>query len=494
MLERLRQRVEAINARIRAINEAAEAETRNALTPEEETEYTELRAERGQLEARVTQLEDEEQRRAAAAAGASARGEGGVLVAGADGVPVGGARVLSEPTMYGRGTRQSYFLDLARYQIRGDSEAHDRLQRHAQELDVLLPAREARRAARAERQLESLNRDDAGRYLGRDAFFGHAETRVNPNRTDGQGGYFVPPIWLIDEYIAALRNGRPFMNLVRNMELPGGTDSINVPKVATGTTTATQLDAGTVSSTDLTDNFVTAPVRTIAGQQDIAMQLLDQSPVAFDEIVFSDLLDDYAQKVDQQGFIGTGASGQLKGLDNVSGVNAITYTDASPTLPELYPILAQAISQLAKNRKRADGLLLLMQGPRWYWAAAALDANLRPFIQPIDQGAGFNSLGLLEQLAATGPVGRVFGAPVQLDLNITTTDGAGTNQDRIYAVRPQDYYLWEGTPRTRALSEVLSGTLQVRLQLFNYLAFMPDRYPTATSIISGTGLIAPAGF
>jgi len=25
------------------------------------------------------------------------------------------------------------------------------------------------------------------------------EKRVNPNRTDGQGGYFVPPLWLIDQ-------------------------------------------------------------------------------------------------------------------------------------------------------------------------------------------------------------------------------------------------------------------------------------------------------
>jgi hypothetical protein len=62
------------------------------------------------------------------------------------------------------------------------------------------------------------------------------EKRVNPNRTDGQGGYFVPPIYLIDEFIPALRAGRTAANLCRQMDLPAGTDSINIPKIATGTT------------------------------------------------------------------------------------------------------------------------------------------------------------------------------------------------------------------------------------------------------------------
>jgi hypothetical protein len=32
--------------------------------------------------------------------------------------------------------------------------------------------------------------------------------------------------------------------------------------------------------------------------------------------------------------------------------------------------------------------------------------------------------------------------------------------------------------RTRVLSEVLSGTLQVRLQVYNYVAFMGNRRPS----------------
>lgn len=66
-------------------------------------------------------------------------------------------------------------------------------------------------------------------------------------------------------------------------DLPPRTDSINLPKVATGTATAIQTaDADAVQSTDMTDTFISAPVCTIAGQQDTATdrRLLGRTRVA----------------------------------------------------------------------------------------------------------------------------------------------------------------------------------------------------------------------
>jgi hypothetical protein len=48
--------------------------------------------------------------------------------------------------------------------------------------------------------------------------------------------------------------------------------------------------------------------------------------------------------------------------------------------------------------------------------------------------------------------------------------------------------------RTRALPEVLSGTLTVRLQVYAYSAFICGRFPAGISKITGTGLAAPSGF
>jgi HK97 family phage major capsid protein len=459
MLKTLRKRLATINTEIRAINDAAEAENRSDLTEEETARYEALCAERSDKEARLAQLEDEETRRAA---DAEARANLGDDDEPDDIEPR--ARVISEPTVYGRAAGNSYYLDLVRMQVNGDSGARTRLERHAKELDVDIPAR---------------------RKAGKSTDF---EKRVNPNRTDGQGGFYVPPLWLIDENIPFLRAGRTAADLCTKMDLPGGTDSINLPKLLTGTSTATQTDGGAVSSTDLTDTSVTAPVRTIAGQQDIAMQLLDQSPIAFDEIVTKDLMGDYNRTLDTQILIGSGAGNQLKGLVNASP-NAITYTDASPTVPELYLPLAQAQSQVARQRF-APPTAWLLHPTRWYWILSALDSQNRPLVLP-GAMSPYNPIGEDEK-AAEGYAGILAGLPAYIDANIPTT--VGGNQDVIYGSKWDDLYLFEGSARTRVLPEVLSGTLQVRIQLWNYVAFLPDRYAVATSAINGTGLAAPAGF
>jgi hypothetical protein len=95
---------------------------------------------------------------------------------------------------------------------------------------------------------------------------------------------------------------------------------------------------------------------------------------------------------------------------------------------------------------------------------------------------------------AEGATGTFAGQPVYIDANILSNDGVGLNQDRLIVAKFDDFYLWEGAIRFRALQEVLSGTLQVRLQMYNYVAFMPDRYPVGASIVVGTGLVSPSGY
>jgi HK97 family phage major capsid protein len=405
-------------------------------------------------------------------------------------------QVLNEPKAYDD-TRHSYFLDLARDTLnRGDGdggvgEARARLQRHTQELAVDLPAREVRRDEAAERQADrEMGRAGISRRSRGNMF----EKRVNPNRTDGQGGNFVPPLWLIDEYIDLPRFGRTTANLCKTMDLPSGTDSINLPKVATGTLTGVQTaDAGAVTSQDLTDTSVSAPVRTIAGQQDIAIQLLDQSPISFDEVVFADLLADYNAQLDTQVVNGSGASGQLGGILGVSGINAVTYTDATPTLPELWVPLLQSASKVATGRKVAPATGVVMTPSMWYWALSQLDTTTRPLL--LGNGSAFNAMGEGGGIETDGPAGVfTYGLPAYLDGNIPSNLGGGTNETRVITARWQDLFLWEGSMRTRVLSEVLSNTLQVRLQVYNYVAFMGNRRPTSISVISGTGVIPTAGF
>jgi HK97 family phage major capsid protein len=476
LIERRAERKKQLDALL----ETAKTEKRDKLSEDEQKTFDTTEQEIRDIDVRLVELDEQQKRDDAAADIARRHGLARV-------------EVVSEPKTYAREARHSYFLDLARAELnRGDGDggpaaARERLRRHGEEIEVDLPRRMAARDAAAEKGIRSL--EGVSDRVAESAF----ERRTNPNRTDGQGGYFVPPLWMVDEYIDLPRFGRTIANSVRNLTLPSGTDSINLPKVSTGTAVGVQTaDAAAVTSQDLTDTSVSAPVRTIAGQQDVALQLLDQSPIAFDEVIFSDLIADYNMKLDLQVINGSGSAGQATGILNVGSLNSVTYTDASPTLPELWPSFAQAASQVEKNRKM-PALATFMTPSMWYWIASQLDSSNRPLVQ-IESGTGFNVLGLQTGAVSEGPAGRVMALPVLTDGNIPSNLGAGTNETRIITARTSDLYLFEGSMRTRVLQEVLSGTLQVRFQVWNYFAFMGNRRPESISVVSGTGLIPAAGY
>lgn len=443
---------EEILAKRKAITDLAEEEAREDLLPEEDAEFRELTSqvaakddELRQLDERISELSEEAERNRTVTEGAKA-------------VQRAKARVTSvnEARIYEKGNGRSYLQDLARVQLNMDADggARDRLVRHAQDVAT----------------------DPEYRDL---------------NRTDGNGGYFVPPLWLMDQYIELARAGRAYANVVNNQPLPGGTDSINIPKVATGTATGTQTaDNGAVQETDATDTFINAPVRTIAGQQDVAIQLLDQSPVSFDEVIFRDLVADYATKTDLQVISGSGSSGQVTGVRATSGITTITYTDATPTVAKLYSKIADAVQRVHTLRFMAP-TAIVMHPRRWASLLAASDSNGRPLVVP-EAGNPQNAVATLGVVGSQQVVGQMHGLPVITDPSMPTNLGAGTNEDVVHVIRASDILLYESGIRSRVLPEVGSGNLTVRLQIYGYLAFTAARYPASVVEIGGTGLVAPS--
>lgn len=424
---------QAKQAELDALLVAPTTEARN-LTDPEAASFSALTGEIKALDERIAELNDSETRKNAA--GDIAKRLTPNVV------------VKSEPTTYRKDGGASYFADLGKAFVGQDVEARSRLSRHAQEVRDI-------------------------------------------SRTDGAGGEFVPPAWLVEDYVALARAGRVTADLCNKAPLPAGTDSINVPKISTGTAVAAQTaDNAAVQETDMATSSVSAPVRTIAGQQDLALQLLEQSPVAFDRIVFADLLGDYASKLDVQVLNGSNASGQVKGILGATGINTVTYTDASPTVAELYPKVADAINQSHNRLLPPDAIV--MHPRRWMWILAALDSSSRPLVVPGAAHGPHNALGAgMGSDKVQGPVGSLLGLPVYLDPNVPINLGGGTNEDRIIVARFADMWLFESTVRTRALPEVLSGNLGVRLQVYGYVAFTAERYPSGISVISGTGLATP---
>lgn len=309
------------------------------------------------------------------------------------------------------------------------------------------------------------------------------------SRTDGSGGYAVPPAWLLNQYVELARAGRPFANLVQRQPLPGGTDSINIPKLLTGTTVGIQeTDNSSISDTDLTDTFISVPVRTIAGQQGVSIQLIDQSPIAFDDVVFRDLVAAHAAATDKQVLSGTGTNGQVLGVDYTPGITTITATSA--TIQGVYSAIANAIQKIHTTRFLPPEVIV-MHPRRWGWFLSLLDNQDRPLILPYANGL-WNAAGVLEDVASQQVVGQMHGLPVVTDPNITTTAGSETpsgTEDVIYVLRASDLILWESGCRARALPETKAQNLTVLLQIYSYLGFSAARY--SQSVVQIAGLTAP---
>jgi HK97 family phage major capsid protein len=376
--------------------------------------------------------------------------------------------ITSEPLTYDPAASTSYFRDRA-LDARGDERARERLERHGREMGVEIPRRDA--AARMMAAQQGL------------------EFRVNPNTTDGQGGFLSPPLWLIDKYAGVPRASRVLADLVPTFPLPRGVSSVNLPRLTTGGSVAPVSPLGTPSDTDLVDAAVSSPVVTIAGLGLVSMQVLEQSPPGahLDWAIFKDLSQAYDEQLETQMLNGTGAGGQLLGVVNVPGIASVPYTSGTPAGPAMYTAWCQLVAQVGDARK-APPEAFLTRTARWAWLASQPDSSGRPLIPPGTPVPGYAQ-------SATRPHGSVASVPAYSDDAIAVNLGAGTNQDEAIACKPSDMILLEGTPRVKVNVDTgVSGTLQARLEFLNYAAFLPGRYPAGIGVCTGTGAIIPTGW
>jgi HK97 family phage major capsid protein len=357
-----------------------------------------------------------------------------------------------EPLTYRARGPHSFFKDVLFASKEGDPGAQARLARHMREMQI------------------------EGRAM---------------DTTSSSGLGFIAPQYLQDQWARFARAGRPFADAIGAKPLPAVGVSFNVPRLTTGSAVAVQATEGAaVNDTTPVAGDIVLPVETVAGKVDMSRQLFERSDPAMDSVIGQDLAASYNQQVDSEIINGPGSGGRVKGILAATGVNAVTYTQATPTAATLYPKVADAIVRIDVGRYLpAD--LILMHPRRWGSLLAALDSSNRPLVVP--RAPAMNPMGVQENQRAEGVIGYLQGIDVVKDANIPITQGAGTNQDAIVVTVRDALLFFESTggPTVRVYEEVLSGTLQVRILAFGYIAFTAERYPTATSLITGTGLITP---
>jgi HK97 family phage major capsid protein len=421
-----------------------EREKRTHLSKDEDTNFQALLKDREAADVRLAELDKERATRAAVTAMHAKIGTREMTNTAS--VSVG-----REPLTYRHDSRDSWVRDLWQRQNYNDPEAALRLQRHGNEVRAI-------------------------------------------TTVDGAGGELVPPLWLVNQAIGYPRPGRVVAPLMNQSPMPAGTDSINLPKIATGTATAEQTTQNTtLQNTDITSSSVSSAVRTIGGLQILSVQLLEQAGIPnLDQIILGDLLRDYDRQLETELINGATGSGQLAGILNVASINAVTYTSASPTGYGLYSKIADAVQRIASG-VYGSPTALIMTPARWAFLATALDSQNRPLVVP----AGIGGAGATNTIATTmgelgqGHVGYAFGLPVYVTASVPTNLGAGTNEDRIIVAKWDELFLYEGTARAEMFRETKADQGSVLLRVYNYVAAIPQRLPKSISVISGTGLVTP---
>lgn len=440
------ERREEVKAEMDAILEAVATEDRTDLTDDESAKVETLAEEARSLDTKITKLQEQ-------AASDAKLAEARAAVADVAMPKVGAAVVTREARTYTPQAETSFVKDAFNSQFKNDFAANERLARHMRE--------------------EAIERRD----VGTGAFEG-----------------LVVPQYLTDLAAPLSRAGRPFLDAATNKHtLPSTGMSINISRMTTGTATAIQAtENAAVQETDADDTLLTINVRTIAGQQDISRQAIERG-TGIDAFVVADLIRAWHTNLDNQCINGAGTSGTILGIASTTGINAVTYTSASPTIKLLYPKLADAIQQVQTNAF-INPTHWLMHPRRLAYLMAGVDGSDRPLVVP-------NASGPMNAIAS-GAGGTMYGnsgyslmgLPIVTDASIATDGGAGTNQDKIFCVAAPEMHLWEqpGSPFALNFDATGAGNLTVKSVVYGYAAFSAGRYPTAVSAIAGTGLVAPS--
>ena len=420
---------DAALAKAEAIVSAATADARE-LTVEEDADITASLAEVRSLDEQIEKHIELEKRSAEAA---ELRKEKKFDVA------VGGTVVKSEARTYSPQSEASFLKDAYAAQFSNDFSAQQRLARHMNE--------------------EKIERRDV---------------------TSTNFAGLIVPQYLTELAAPFARAGRPTADVARKHELPAAGLTLSISKVTTGSAVAAQTEGAAVQETNMDDTKLDISVNTYAGQQNVSRQALERG-TGIDSLVMADLVSAYHTTLD------AAVVNEVK----VGNGNSVTYTDASPSVAELYPKILDAIQKI-QTSFYAGPNVVVMHPRRLAFILAAVDSTNRPLALPQSNNP-MNTVATGAGSVVYGNSGyTIAGLPVVTDANVPTD--LNGDQDAIYIGSTQELHLWEqgsGEPMMLRFEQPKAAELDVTMIVYGYSAFTVRRYPKAWAEIIGTGLAAP---
>lgn len=151
--------------------------------------------------------------------------------------------------------------------------------------------------------------------------------------TDSAGGYTVPEV-LMPRILSALVPASSLLTAGANLAVLSGTDAktFTLAGVDSIPTAAWRSEAGAVAESDPAFRAIVVTPRSLAFRFKVSRELLQDSP-NIDEALRSAIAQAFAKEMDRAGLRGTGTAPEIRGLKNISGINAVTNgtNGASPT-------------------------------------------------------------------------------------------------------------------------------------------------------------------
>ena len=423
-------------AKADALVSAASAESR-ALTTEEDAQVVSTLDIVRDLDEQIKRHAELEARNSAAV---EARKKSGIETV------VSQTSVKSEPRTYSPQAESSFVRDAYAAQFSKDYQAKERLARHMNE--------------------ERIERRDV---------------------TSANFAGLLVPQFLTDLAAPFARAGRPFLDQARKHQLPDAGLTISISKVTTGSATAVQTEGAAVQETNIDDTKLDISVVTVAGQQNVSRQAIERG-TNIDSLVMADLVSAYHTNLDSL-FVTTSATSLTNTITQV-----VTYTDASPTVAEIYPKILDCVQRIQTNFFAGPNFIL-MHPRRLAMILAAVDDQKRPLAVPVPNFNGQPAFASGNGAPVYGNSGySIVGLPVITDANVITTNGAGANEDVIIVGNTQEAHLFEqgsGEPMMLRFEQPKGAELDITMVVYGYNAFTANRYPNAFALVGGTGLITP---
>jgi HK97 family phage prohead protease len=282
---------------------------------------------------------------------------------------------------------------------------------------------------------------------------------------DPGAGAFVPsglsPSYVSDAFAVAARAAARIAPLLPQEPLPPGM-TVSVPAFTAGAVVASQTAEGQEAPTaDVDTARQEGPVASIAGRVVASEQALRSTGGrGFDVYLSAELGRAYAAELDRQILAGSGASGEILGLDGWAGISTRTWNDSTPTGPEL----VKELWTLAKVAAAAfgDELSVLVLHPR---RRAWLEAEYSSLPSPRLPG---------RQTVVSAAV-PLAGSPTA---------------DRAFLFEPQALLLATRPPVFRVLADWEGGgALKVQVLVTGFAALVVKQ-PAGVAVLDGSGLQA----